>query len=98
MDEYRHECAERTDEKRFNLMAADDKNVVIYYCGFFERDTALCAWKWLCAMLSLWCVANLLVIRFVDMSFVQYGQVLFYTCRLRDAIDASMDVGEEDLK
>lgn len=41
LGEYCCECAGLTDVKRFNLMAVDGRNRVMYDTNRFERDTAL---------------------------------------------------------
>lgn len=44
-DDYRQECAGLLSGKRFEAMAADGRNLVVYDRRRMERETALSLWK-----------------------------------------------------
>lgn len=96
MDDYRRECADFMDVKRFSALAVVGKSLEIYDRSSFERNTALGACKRCCAVLSWWCGGILVDTRFADMPLVRCEQKLPYCPRVRNTIDANMDVVEGD--
>lgn len=90
MDENRRKCALLMNLKRFDTMAVDADNLVVYNRFRFERDTPLAAWKRQWVVLSQWCVGILVDILFADLPFVRCEQQLRYSRRLHGAIHASM--------
>lgn len=91
------DCRERVglmDVNRFEAMAVDGKNLVMYDRCRFECDTALGAWRNRWAVLSQLCVEIIVGTCFADMMFVRCKQELSQCCRLRDAIDTNKEVVE----
>lgn len=62
------------DLKRFDALAVDGRNLVIYDQHCFNRDTALSASKWRWAVLSKWYVGILVDTLFADAPFVRCEQ------------------------
>lgn len=95
-DENRRECAAVMIVKRFVALAVVGRNLVVYDRNRLERDTVSGAWKQRWAVLSRWCLGILVDFRFADIQFVRCEQKLFYCRKLRDTIDANMEVAGED--
>lgn len=94
--EYCRDCGVRSDVRCFVAMDVDGDSLVMYDKNSFQRDTSLRAWKRRWAMLKKWFAGNLIDVRFVDMSFTRCEQEVSYYHRLRNAIDARMEIKDED--
>lgn len=73
-------------------MGVDGKNLVVYDCSRFEYDVALGARKRRWAGPSQWCKGVLEDPRFCEPASVWCEQGTPYCRRLRDAVDAHMEV------
>lgn len=98
LNEFCLECADLMDKKRFDAMAANDNNLFMNDGSRFERDPTLSEWKRRWPLLSRRCVMILQNTCFTDMPLVLCEPELSYYCRLRDAIDANMEMAEGDLE
>lgn len=84
------------DVKRFDAIAVDGKNLVIYDRNCFKCDTVLGVWKRRWELLGLWCVGIFAGMRLAEMFFVRCEQQLSYCRRLQDVADANVEVAEGD--
>lgn len=87
-------CAGMMDMKRFDAMALECRNLVIYDRNRFESDTALGACKRRWTVLSSWRVRTLVDTWFADISFFRCKQDFSYCSKLRDATDANVKIAE----
>lgn len=98
LDEYCRAGATLLDVKLFETMAVDGKSLVVYNCNRFKRDAALSAWKKWWAVLIWPCVGTIVDTLLANMPFDRRKQKQPYCCRIRDAIDANIEVAEGDLE
>lgn len=96
LKKYCCKCVDRMDFIRFDAMAVDGRNFVLYDQNRFVRDTALDAWKRRCAVICRCSVGILIDTMFADVPFVRFRQELFWSRCLQDAIGANMEVCNGD--
>lgn len=82
LDEYRSECADLIDERRFKATAVDRKNFARYDCNLFEDGTTSSIWKGRWAVLSRWYGGIIVDTRFVDKPFVWCAQEMCHCPQL----------------
>lgn len=98
LDNYRFESADMTDVERFESIAIDGRNLVVYDRSRFERDTVMGGWKRRSKELSRWFVGILVDTQLAGMQFIRSEQKISNYRKFRYATDAYIMVAEGDLE